>query len=234
MPYGKTYRKPKKYFKKYKKSYRQNTQAIRKPLPYVLPTTYMCRLKYAQTLTMDAQAAVIATNNFVANGLYDVDSTGIGHQPRGFDQLMANYLKYTVMSSKIRMMPICVGTVAPCAYGIVLSDEGTTISSTCTTLDDLNELEDNTRCRQTGILQMINTEYKGVTKYFSLKKWFGINKGETRDDIYSGTASANPTEKVYFECWSSGMNGNNPDAIGFSFVIEFIVLFSGLKQVSSS
>ena len=35
------------------------------------------------------------------NSLFDPNLSGLGHQPRGFDQLMAVYEKYTVVAAKI-------------------------------------------------------------------------------------------------------------------------------------
>ena len=40
-------------------------------------------------------------NQFVANGAFDPNLTGVGHQPRGFDQFMAGYETFTVTGSKI-------------------------------------------------------------------------------------------------------------------------------------
>lgn len=49
------------------------------------------------------------TQIFSANGLYDPDSTGIGHQPRGYDQIMALYDHYVVTRAKIEVWGGTIG-----------------------------------------------------------------------------------------------------------------------------
>ena len=46
----------------------------------------------------------LASKVFTCNGLYDPDVSGTGHQPRGFDQMMALYDHYVVTKCKMTVM----------------------------------------------------------------------------------------------------------------------------------
>lgn len=63
----------------------------------LLKTSQLVTMRYSTSFTLDPAATTNpAIRNFRANGMFDPDATGIGHQPRGFDQLMALYDHYIV------------------------------------------------------------------------------------------------------------------------------------------
>lgn len=61
--------------------------------------------RYAERITISGNAVegALGTHVFSANGAYDPNVTGVGNQPRGFDELMALYDQYTVVKSKIEV-----------------------------------------------------------------------------------------------------------------------------------
>jgi len=70
----------------------------------ILSTSKIVTMRYSEQFTIDASAVdVPGSYIFMANGLYDPNVTGTGHQPRGFDQLMAMYKHYEVMESLIEV-----------------------------------------------------------------------------------------------------------------------------------
>ncbi len=72
----------------------------------ILPNRYHCTLKYcsAKTYTTGVNGIVGTTNTFQLNGLYDPDTTGVGHQPYGFDQLATFYKLYTVRNARVNII----------------------------------------------------------------------------------------------------------------------------------
>lgn len=63
-------------------------------------------LRYATTITLNPSIEVLGATGsnvwqFAANGLYDPDTTGIGHQPMFYDNYCEIYQKYRVKQSKI-------------------------------------------------------------------------------------------------------------------------------------
>lgn len=64
-------------------------------------------LVYNERVTFDNTGGSNGQYQFSANGLYDPNITGTGHQPLYFDQFMAIYDHYTVLGSK------CTATLIP-------------------------------------------------------------------------------------------------------------------------
>ncbi len=73
-------------------------------MPRLFPPKKRVNLRYAwSTLTtkIDAVTGDFTMFNFAGNGCYDPDITGVGNQPRGFDEAMNIYGSYRVIGSKI-------------------------------------------------------------------------------------------------------------------------------------
>jgi hypothetical protein len=68
-----------------------------------LPLRHRGLLRYHDVVDIGVTGSTPTAYIFSANGLYDPDITGTGHQPMGFDQLMQFYQHYTVISSNIRV-----------------------------------------------------------------------------------------------------------------------------------
>ncbi len=70
----------------------------------ILSSSKIVTMRYTEQFQIDASAADVPGGYiFSANGLNDPNITGIGHQPRGFDQLMAMYRHYEVLESMIEI-----------------------------------------------------------------------------------------------------------------------------------
>jgi len=64
------------------------------------PRWMRCRMKYCDQFVTTVPLATSVDQIFRANSLFDPDRTGIGHQPRGFDQLTPMYNRYRVNNIK--------------------------------------------------------------------------------------------------------------------------------------
>lgn len=87
-------------------------------------------LRYAATFNLPCTLGAYAQHFFCANGLYDPDISGTGHQPRGFDNLMAIYNHYTVTSSRITVSVISP-LDAEAIFVLYKDDDATTNVTTC-------------------------------------------------------------------------------------------------------
>ena len=69
--------------------------------PAILALKHRGKLLYSDNRVITPTAAAATAYVYSANGLYDPDITGAGHQPMSFDQLIGMYEHYTVQSGKI-------------------------------------------------------------------------------------------------------------------------------------
>ncbi len=70
----------------------------------LFPMTKRTSMRYvwsSEATQLDIPAGNFYIQNFNGNGLFDPDRTGVGNQPRGFDDAMAFYSSYKVLGSSI-------------------------------------------------------------------------------------------------------------------------------------
>lgn len=197
-----------------------------------VPATMNCVLKYMDNVTIDAGTGTPGQYKYAANGLYDPNVTGAGHQPRGFDQLMGLYQRYTVMASSIKI------TVA------------------------LNDVNENKGIGYLGVFpcNVLSPAFTDFPDYWEqpLYKWVSYSnnvpvgsqpmvrnyvncaeqlgkKDLIDDDSVSGDYSQNPSDIVYWQI----VNGNtsstlNPAACSIIVELTFNVIFSRPTNITAS
>lgn len=156
---------------------------------------------YGRSLT--SVAGTTATWIYSANGVYDPDITGTGHQAMGFDQMMLSYEHYAVIRSKLTVN-FANNSNYPVRVGVYLSPEPTAITSP-------EQLMEN------GLVKTIILDSKGGTSTApgvsgrissisldcDVKNYFGKQKySQLLEDNYSGSAAAMPAEQVYFNVFA--------------------------------
>ena len=101
------------------------------------PPKYRTTLRYFQSVYTDVSVGLMGTYSFRANGIYDPDLTGIGHQPLGRDTLAEIYTKSIVIGSRCTAKPIisdASSVVGPVTIGLMLHDGDTPMSALSDTL----------------------------------------------------------------------------------------------------
>lgn len=185
-------------------------------------------LLYAERFDLNAGVAgLAAVRVFSANGLYDPDITGIGHQPRGFDQIMALYDHYVVIASKITV-------VFGATNGEVYDQVGciTVLDTTSTSTNHLDYSE-----RPISMIGAVPSGPSAAMKTMSL----GVNPnaflGRSKplaDSFLKGDNANNPVEGAFWHvaCWPI----QSVDlAVTNCYVrIEYTAVFIEPKNVSSS
>lgn len=154
---------------------------------------------YEANVFLDAGAGTAATHVFSANGCYDPDITGIGHQPRGFDELMNLYDHYVVTGAKmsVTFQNADPGVAAIC--GIKINDAATTL----TTANDYIE---------TGNCNFKHASISGsgglctVTKALNIGHFLG-DRDVLTDSQCKGSPAMNPVEQCYFHVWCASIDG---------------------------
>lgn len=96
----------------------------------VFGTQYTCQVRYFERgFSIDpAIGGLASTHVFSANGLFDTDITGVGHQPSGFDQLMTFYDHYTVTHAKITVTAQNSDATLSQLFGIYVQDNTVTVT----------------------------------------------------------------------------------------------------------
>lgn len=207
---------------------RRRVRARRKPRAIVpvsnapFPKIRFAKLVYYEEVQLNPTAGGIAYNVFRTNSLYDPNSTGTGHQPMGFDQLMALYNHYEVYGSKITARFIPSGNQYYC--GVYLDDDG----SATTNITELLEQ----RGSRSRILSNSASRPTVVTQRYSQTKTFG--KTVRGDDTQKGNSAASPSEMSYFMVYAASVGSTDPGAVTVLVRIEFFAKFSELKTLTQS
>lgn len=155
--------------------------------------------------------ATAATYVYAANGLYDPNITGVGHQPTGFDQLMAMYNEYVVLGATIKVVFSNLDNANPAVVGIALLDFSTTGT-------DIRQYVENGQNTWTCL-----SERGGGKDITTLTLKADIRKFSTQDilaaDGFSGNVSANPADTHYFHIFA-GPADNSTDMGIISCTVE--------------
>ncbi len=222
------------------KKYTKKRRRRRSRIPYtisqrsnsIVADRQIVRMTYVQRTVLDpGVTGVSATNVFSANGLYDVDITGSGTQPLGFDQWMPFYNHYVVLGSKcsVTYTPVAAdGTTGSMISAISLKSSSTTGP---TQIDRDLEYQ-HTVYRMSGSAAANNGVM--LNKRCSVKRFLG-RANPLSDPALKGTISTNPTEQAYFHVTVAPINdGYNLGAVNTCVRIEYIVALIEPKLLPSS
>lgn len=191
-----------------------------------LGTVQTANLRYCDNITIDCSAGVSGDYVFSANGLYDPNITGTGHQPYGFDQMMNFFNHYTCTGS--RCVVRAASTVAaPFYVGIALRDDNIPLLGV--SLQTLME--------QSGIVFKISnygdsTRPVVVSRGFSMRKFFRGSK--LGDKEYSGDAANNPGDQAYFHVVVVPAAGEDLAAQRLLLQIDYHTIFTEMRPLSTS
>lgn len=216
-----------------KKSYKNKSKSTRRPKrtykrrPLTIapfPPSKLVRLRYVDNFALNPSLTTPATAVFRANGMYDPDASGGGHQPLGYDQFSVLYDHARVIGAKmtVTFFPTDLDTVV----GIYLDDDYGGIGLLSNTLE-----QPNTRKRYCagGSERAVS-----VTQYFSADKFLG--KAAARSDSNKQQLGiADPSEEVYFHIFTySAASGGDPASQNVIVNIEYIAMLSEPKTLASS
>jgi len=213
-----------------KRTVRKRRVARRRKLPLSgFPNSMTVRLKYTTEVQINPTAGSSAAHQFRANGVFDPDATGTGHQPRGFDQWMARYNHAYVIGSKITVTPTPISTsnAIPGAYGIMLNDSLSEFANYTITDDIIESKASGIKGRDWrlgGYIYNQNEKQNTIVKHFSAKKAFGLNV--VGNQSYDNTALAGPAEEQIFDVWVGSLGGNDPGLLNLVVSLEYIVVFT--------
>jgi len=158
--------------------------------PGICPDVMCVQLKYNRAGAFTGAAP--QSNVFRGNSVFDPDYSGVGAQPRGFDQWKTLYRRYRVIASKVTARG---GTIAASnASGIVV----TALNTNTVIGNPVDALESNfAECSKVGTSQ--GDSSMTVTNYKSTATVRGGPKDLVQyESDLSALVSANPAQQWYW------------------------------------
>lgn len=167
---------------------------------------YICKMKYAETVTSGLTGIV----QFSLNSIFDPNTTGVGHQPYGHDQLQTLYNRYRVIS---------------CSYRVIANRNTDTLQVVCQPANEplvyttAAEFKENPRCRYAT--QAPNAEVKPVSGKVYIPSLVGRTKAQyMADDRYQAVFGASPQEAAVLNI--GAFTGSDAIASNVPFNVELV------------
>jgi len=208
---------------------RRTFSTIPRSLPRLqtgFPKQLMITHRYVDTFTNATSSSLIGKYVFRANGLYDPNVTGTGHQPMYFDQQTGIYNHFVVVRSKIKVM--CSSGAAdgvPTALCILCNDDATT------TPTNIEGVRENANSSVMKLLVPQQGNQVILTASYDAKQIFGPDA--LAQDNLEGTAAADPTEGYFYVVCQQGIPVTGT-TINYVVEIEYQALWRELKDIVSS
>lgn len=172
-------------------------------------------------------AGVAGTHIFSANGLFDPNITGTGHQPIGFDETMAMFDHYTVIGTKIRVEFLNMDPTNQMICGITLVD------SSSANPDIRVQIENGqTRYKQLGPHGEANDKMT-IRHTASPSRFLGRPNIMSEDDL-RGSASANPVEQLFFHVWAAPNSSVDATTVECLVQLDYIAILTEPKRLALS
>lgn len=178
-------------------------------------------------MTITCTTGALSRYEFIANGLYDPNFTGTGHQPYGFDQLIALYSYAVVHGCKSR-----VTCHNPAGYEsmYVLLQQGPSVLSLPAGMGEAVERCPSDQWGVTTAYSPLKLRANGTTEEF-LSVPLSQQLAET--NLYSSSAS-NPSLYWYVRLYTQPTDGASTAHLRALVELEFDVTFVKPIQVVTS
>jgi len=166
-----------------------------------------CKMKYCDQFLTTIIAGSVSDQIYRANSVFDPDRTGIGHQPRGFDQLTPLYNRYRVDALKweVKFMSANVGYNA-----CVIPVNG---AQTYTSIVDIGESSSEAPIKTQGV-GATSIIFSGVIPLWQLQGRSAISYHT--DDVTAAVNTTNPVETIDFHIVVQNFNA-------VSLIVNYVV-----------
>ncbi len=186
----------------------------------IMPDSLDINLPYVDNIAITAPSGgQAAVHVFSLNGMYDPDITGVGHQPRGFDQWCGTensqgmYHHYLVKGAKVEIT-FCNYGNDPVRVGATFKDRQTISTNPADYVESADA--EYVICGKEGSGQ----EIRKITLYWSGRKWFGKPNLDTERDLM-GSPTSNPIEQAYLHVFCGNMIGLSDTSVRFDIKISY-------------
>ncbi len=195
--------------------------------------SYRVQLPYADIYAMNMSLGGVANQNFRLNSVFDPDLSGVGHQPRWFDQLSALYSYYTVVAAH-----------AECSLGPAAADNALLLTyldgsggTSTPSMGGASTAQNSELPGSTLDMSVSNAPAvsRAVSAYMPRLLGGGRTEAEYIADTANWTPVANNPSKVAF--WQVQTQPASPSAtINCQLYVKIVfdVVFSGVLPPASS
>lgn len=182
------------------------------------PNTIITKLRYCDQLTQTSTSGSVVSYVFAANGIFDPDVSGVGHQPMYRDNYAALYDQYVVIGSKITVTATNMGTTSM-TFGINGDDDSAGSATISTKME-----QNNSSWIQLGPSGS-GSDTGTVICTFEPNRDFGV---DAKSDGASATVvSSNPSELWCYQVFCAA-NNSGTGRLEFSVEIDYTVKWSEL------
>lgn len=200
----------------------------------VLRNRLRTTMNYSELVSMNP-ATFPAEYRFRANSLFDPNRTGVGHQPRGFDQISPMYEHYTVIGAKLTATFMSEGDETGKASNYVL---GVLVDNSASlTNPDQQGLFEDPRYRYTlvnGNASSGALSGGSVVSAVSIKKFLGV-PSLLSSSQNQGTQTSNPTEDIDFVVTLGPFDeGTDQGTANVLVTIQYIAIWTEPKELAGS
>jgi len=197
--------------------------------PPVLSLKYRTKLLYNEGPQITSTGAAANAYVFSANGLFDPNITGTGHQPMGFDQLMLLYEHYTVQNCRITVSFVNESATETGYVGIAIFPDTTPETN-------VQKLVENGLLKRAYLAANAGNSKSQVTltSQCKISSVNGRPESIVGDYLFRGDSSANPTEQTYLHVFAYNIASVNSWTVRADVLIEYDATFTEPRKLAQS
>lgn len=196
---------------------RRRKQYVSRPLR-AIPPKMKVKMSYVEQNNIDAGIGTAGVLVYRANDIYDPNASGVGHQPRTFDQFMQLYDHFVVVGSKITIKFTNTDINNEHVVGVALLDT----TSAKTNINDYLET-DYTKYR-TLTVKGSGGSQGTISMKCNPNKFLGRSHPLSDPDLKGGLLSS-PTEQAAWHVFDQTVNeSQNGDKMYFVAEMEYVVI----------
>ncbi len=201
---------------------------VMEPWMPIFPARTVRRFRYADTASLSSTAGVVSSYVLRANDLFDPDFTSSGHQPMGFDQMIAFYNHFVV--TKARLVVTFVNTGSSTGPTVCIRQDADS-----TVITNINQIKEFGGC----VYEQLEAKGSyGQNKVLELSldiaKLQGVNpQAIVANTALQGNAAASPTEVTFFHILLWDSTGTT-SAVSAQFVLEQEAVFIEPRDLTQS
>lgn len=192
------------------------------------PKIMKFRHRYVATHLITSTTGVLQSQSYAANGLFDPDITGAGHQPMYFDQLAALYNHYLVIGSRmsVKVVPATSTAQVPMRFIAWINDANSTVPST------VDAIAESKFAKQKILGGPNSPSVQYLNLNWSAKRFFGGSV--MANDELKANIGNNPAEVSYYFLSLQAMDASTTVSVQVIVTIDYIALWRELKEIESS